>query len=222
MTVCLDDIETTYLYNPVTTLVMSCSQHRELKSGTTDFGRPPIEQDYEMADKIVEYYRNKITMCSLVNGKASKFRTALYHFLTTVKSSDGKQSVRYNEEMTGLITKLPEFYEYDTELEKIFGGSRRILTDSDKSLRSGDIENPEFKGKLLRKTSRNRYFEYWFEIDKSDMAALRIDVTNPLEPLFHEKATTGDLSLSVSVMSPYKRDFLEFYQLLGWRIYFKV
>ena len=71
-----------------------------------------IDEDRIFAGTIRDYYSKKILVWKLKNNRLTSFRQDLSEFINT----DGK---KFKETMMPLAYRLPEFYEYDIEFEKI-------------------------------------------------------------------------------------------------------
>ena len=78
----------------------------------SDLFRLVSEDDIAQANTIRDYYSKKIMVWKLKNIKLTPFREDMNTFI----HGDGKM---FKENMLPLVYRLPEFYEYDIEFEKM-------------------------------------------------------------------------------------------------------
>lgn len=198
-------------------LATSCYAHRAgypfLES---DFHSKVKLCDFEMADRIRAYFRNKILLSVIKGKQISAFRQDLITFLDTNYFNDDVSMYRYPQSMIGLALKLPDFYKHDIELEKISAGSYRSLTNKNKHhLSSSDVL--EFKGKLLSIKRDVKLYEYWFETNDSDLVVLAIHTNNPIEPLFSRYVNTDKLKITAGLRKG-RSDDIEFFRAIDWQL----
>ena len=126
--------------------------------------------DPEHIDKalsIRKYYRNKLTMLILkrTQGKMSKFRTDLYHFLNN-------DSLKYDKALIPLIIKLPDFYAEDCAIDRLAKEYNSIDTNVSK------IDTTvEYVATIKRTSARSKFSRYFFKTPNNYL----VEVTVPNE-----------------------------------------
>ena len=126
--------------------------------------------DPEHIDKalsIRKYYRNKLTMLILkkTQGKMSKFRTDLYHFLNN-------DSRKYDKALIPLIIKLPDFYAEDCALDRL----AKEYTSINANVSKIDT-TVEYVTTIKRTSSRSKFTRYFFKTPNNYL----VEVTVPNE-----------------------------------------
>jgi hypothetical protein len=130
-----------------------------------------LQEDREHALKIRDYYSKKIMMLKLKEKNLTKFREDLNNFIHT----DGKI---FKNEIIGMAYRLPEFYEYDTLLDRIFSRHNKIVSDDvypnpiEKELKLIDFS--------VRNVSKFKRLEYWFTDNFDNVVNVYLDYNNPL------------------------------------------
>ncbi len=167
-------------------LVLSCCRYRLRNSeggvnvhfDTTFLANNITQEDHDMAHKIVEHYSKKIILWQLANSEISKFRKDLAEFISNYPQ------LTLKDEFCGMIYKLPEFYNYDCELE--------VLKET---YFSGGISLPR-KSKQhvckiipVHKMQRNmrgaKSIEFWFKMqDEGDPVLITVPKNNVLLEVF--------------------------------------
>jgi hypothetical protein len=130
------------------------------------------DEDRKHAADIRDFYSKKIMIWKLKNLPFSRFRNDLNEFI----HSDGK---KFKEDMCPLAYRLPEFYEYDIEREKLVSTynttvkQERLFGKQTLSLvKTFDVKRGSSKKK-----------EYWFTNEHNDLVQLSVDTSNKLLPL---------------------------------------
>lgn len=145
------------------------------------------EKDRDLARNIRKYYSAKYLLISLDNKPLTQYRKDCYEFLTNdYKKEEDKYSVP--KKFSGLIGRLPYFYAYDIELEKMFADYE---TNPDTSARmvQGPL-NLEFVSKLdplVKPKGKNKppYYEYWFYDNTNSMLlAIELPKNHPFQSLW--------------------------------------
>lgn len=141
------------------------------------------DEDYSTANRIRDYYSKKIMWWKLSGKHLSKFRSDLAEFL----SEDNCRS--FDKSICGLIWKLPEFYFYDVELDRLFESRQNYPV-----IVSGAQDSEftvKFLTKLSRKTRFNDVIKYWFINKDGVIVNFTIDRKNILLPMFESIVTSG-------------------------------
>lgn len=119
--------------------------------------------DIALANKIRDYYSKKLMFLKLKGIELTKFRKDLSIFLHgNFHSEDGRYTTP--ETYIGMASRLPQFYEYDCELEKMFDGDRSKAIE--KHFRG--TKELTFVKKFFVKKKIGNYFEFWF-VDKNNL-----------------------------------------------------
>lgn len=156
--------------------------------------------DITHANTIRDYYSKKIMMWKLKSVELTSFRKDLNTFI----HSDGQT---FKETMVPLVYRLPEFYEYDIEFEK-------MSFEHNKEIRQLSTPNKELKfvKKLFVNHKRVKRSEYWFSDSHNNLVNINFDVNNPLLSLLDTTLNKGSITLD----GPYtkrNRDGTEYLRL---------
>jgi hypothetical protein len=118
--------------------------------------------------------------------------TSFREDLNTFVHSDGKT---FKENMMPLAYRLPEFYEYDVEFEKMsFEYNKEI-----KRLGSPNVSERKhltYIKSLSVNTKRLKKIEYWFSDSHNNLVQMNIETHNPLNTLLEKVITTGSIEVS--------------------------
>lgn len=146
------------------------------------------EDDVAQANVIRDYYSKKIMVWKLKNIKLTYYREDLNTFI----HGDGKT---FKESMLPLVYRLPEFYEYDVEFEK-------MSFDYNKEVKCQPVVNYPAVTKHLTyikslpvNTKRIKKVEYWFSDKHNNLVQLNIDTHNPLSSLLDKVIKKGSIEL---------------------------
>ena len=155
------------------------------------------EDDVVQANNIRDYYSKKIMVWKLKNITFTNFRNDLNTFI----HSDGKT---FKENMLPLAYRLPEFYEYDVEFEK-------MSFDYNKEIKQLSTPNKELKfvKKLFINNKRLKRNEYWFSDSHNNLVNINVEVSNPLISLLDVTLSKGDITLD-GPYSKRNRDGVEY------------
>jgi len=146
------------------------------------------DEDIEQANAIRDYYSKKIMVWKLKNIKLTSYREDLNSFI----HCDGKT---FKESMLPLAYRLPEFYEYDVEFDK-------MSFDYNKEVKSQPVANYPATTKHLTyiksltvNTRRLKKIEYWFSDNHNNLVQMNVDTHNPLSSLLDKVITKGSIDL---------------------------
>lgn len=146
-------------------------------------------EDIELANTIRDYYSKKIMVWKLKNINLTPFRQDLNSFV----HSDGKT---FKETMLPLVYRLPEFYEYDVEFEKMsFEYNKEVKLHATPPSSVGERKNLKFVKQLSVNSKRLKKIEYWFSDNHNNLIQLNTETSNPLNSLLEKVITTGDIAL---------------------------
>jgi hypothetical protein len=169
--------------------------------------------DRILADTIRDYYSKKIMMWKLKGIKLTNFREDLNKFI------HGDQH-KIKETFFPIIFRLPEFYEYDANLDKM----REQLTSTPDSK---EIENYIGKQSCLRLTplvslvknnKRIKVVEYWFKTNNNIPVMLSIEPKNPLEHIWNKIFDSKKvLQISGHIFVKSMTDF-EYLSIKNWNL----
>jgi hypothetical protein len=146
------------------------------------------QEDIEQANTIRDYYSKKIMVWKLKNISLTRYREDLNSFI----HSDGKT---FKETMLPLAYRLPEFYEYDVEFEK-------MSFEYNKEVKLQPVVNYPAVTKHLTyikslpvNTRRLKKIEYWFSDNHNNLVQMNVDTHNPLSSLLDKVISTGSIDL---------------------------
>ena len=159
------------------------------------------EDDITHANVIRDYYSKKIMVLKLKNVGFSSFREDLNTFV----HSDGKT---FKESMLPLAYRLPEFYEYDVEFEKMsFEYNKEVKRNDDPHVVT--VKQLKFIKKLSVNNKRNKHQEYWFSDNYNNLVNMNIENSNPLLSLLDMTVDKNDIRVK-SGFRKSSRDGLEY------------
>jgi len=177
-------------------------------------------EDRSKANVIRDYYSKKIMMWKLKGKELTSFRKDLNTFV----HDDG---IKFKQEMIGLAYYLPEFHEYDSELDTVRNQvtPKGFVKEQDKMLipltsMMGDKSKKLIPIKRInRVTKRINHIQYWFKDDETDGAVvINIDSKNPLEHIWNN---IFDNSHNLIVSGKYYlkdlEDF-EYFSIKNWEL----
>lgn len=125
-------------------------------------------QDIQQAQVIRDYYSKKIMVMKLKGTQMSRYKQDLSTFI----HSDGKI---FKEDMCPLVYRLPEFHEYDIQIDELYSTyNREIKTPAE------PIKNLTLVKSLVvgRKYAKRK--EYWLSDEHSNLHRLSFSHDNPL------------------------------------------
>jgi len=153
----------------------------------SDLFRLVSEDDITQANIIRDYYSKKIMVWKLKNIKLTPFREDLNTFV----HSDGKT---FKESMMPLAYRLPEFYEYDIEFEKMSFEYNKEVKRQDTMLQS-DKKKLKFVKQLAVNKKHFKCKEYWFTDNYNNLVSLSFEINNPLLSLFDMTIDNTDITI---------------------------
>jgi hypothetical protein len=145
------------------------------------------QEDIELANTIRDYYSKKIMVWKLKNISLTNFREDLNSFI----HSDGKT---FKETMLPLVYRLPEFYEYDVEFEKMSFDYNKEVKRND-SIHVTNRKHLTFIKSLSVNTKRLKKIEYWFSDSHNNLVQMNVETNNPLNSLLEKVVATGSIEL---------------------------
>lgn len=128
------------------------------------------EEDMKLAASIRDYYSKKIMMWKLKGQTLTRFREDLNNFI----HGDGKI---FKEEMCPLVYRLPEFYMYDIEFDKLANEHNKIVKERGFGLQSKTLNLQET---FLVGKRHSKRKEYWFSDQNDNLVTLSLMHDNPL------------------------------------------
>lgn len=138
----------------------------------SDLFRLVSEDDITQANVIRDYYSKKIMVWKLKNIKLTPFREDMNTFI----HGDGKM---FKETMLPLVYRLPEFYEYDVEFEKMsFEYNKEVKRQESQFV--SEKKQLKFVKQLSVNTRRYKRKEYWFSDTHNNLVTFNIESNNPL------------------------------------------
>lgn len=165
------------------------------------------QADRDKATLIRDHYSKKIMMLTLRDQRLSNFRKDLSTFI------HGSKNV-IKEELMPLIYRLPEFYEYDIEIERMFSTLDKVFEDTTST--AAVTLKPLKKIVVNHKT--NKFSEYWLEANNRAYK-IEIPIENKLNHLWEHFFEQESIPLT-GYIRYLERDGLNFYQLKNWEIDF--
>lgn len=180
LSVCWARIRKQRLTEPFNVLSVSISKLLD-----SELFRQLNEDDIAQANVIRDYYSKKIMVWKLKNINLTPFRQDLNTFI----HSDGKT---FKETMMPLVYRLPEFYEYDVEFEKMSFDYNKELKRQDSPFET-DIKQLKFIKQLSVNTKRAKRKEYWFSDLSNNLVTFSVELNNPLISLLDMTLKNNDV-----------------------------
>lgn len=128
-------------------------------------------QDIAHAQLIRDYYSKKIMVLKLKGVPLSRYKQDLNSFI----HSEGKI---FKEDMCPLVYRLPEFYDYDTQVDQLYETYNRQTKPNPSTSKRLNLVKTLVVGKKYSKRK-----EYWFVDDYENLHRLSFSHDNPLLPL---------------------------------------
>jgi len=152
------------------------------------------EEDIAHANVIRDHYSKRIMMWKLKNITLTPFREDLNTFI----HSNGKT---FKENMMPLAYRLPEFYEYDVEFEKMSFDYNKEVKRHDDSLFVSESKQLKFVKQLSVNNRRLKRKEYWFSDSFNNLVTFSIEPSNPLISMLDMTLKNNE----VNVVGKYKK-----------------
>jgi hypothetical protein len=163
--------------------------------------RLTTQEDIEQANIIRDYYSKKIMVWKLKNINLSVFRQDLSSFI----HSNGQT---FKESMIPLAYRLPEFYEYDVEFEKMaFDYNKEVKFYDPYAV--NETRQLKFVKKLTVNKKHSKSKEYWFTDTHNNLVNLSLESSNPLLSLMDMTVDKNDITI-IGAIRKSKRDGLEY------------
>ena len=145
--------------------------------------------DFQLADKIKEYFSKKLAWLKLQGKKLTKFRSDLAAFLYTEFSDEtGRYSTP--DSFAGMAYRLPYFYHYDIEVDEMFG------TDKFDFLPFNGTKVLNFIKCLRRVSRRMVYVDYFFSDENNFKYCIPLSKDNPCLDLYETVISKYPITVS--------------------------
>lgn len=178
--------------DPADSLAISVSNYRQRELRT--YGSV-LESDHYVASSIRDYYSKKLVVRTLKGKPLSKFRQDLSDYLSKGYTNE------YPEKYMGMIYKLPEFYFYDLEVDKL------RLESSNKPLDTSiGVKKLKFLTKLYRSANSTGSYTFWFHDEDKNLYNIQILKENALLDMFQSICEFGNITVSGKFVSSSKDD----------------
>lgn len=174
--------------------------------------------DKVKADAIRDYYSKKIMMIKL---KDERRMTPFRNDLIDVIKNNGKM---VKENMLGMIYYLPEFYQYDCDIDYVRScvDPNQNFSKLDKDKVPGLLKltcNLSPIKKIVKKRKRLTRNQYWFRDDKVNGAVLiSIAPDNPLEHIWNHLFDSNKVLQVEGKYSRMKMDDFEYFSVDKWNL----
>jgi len=169
------------------------------------------QEDRNRADIIRDYYSKKLMVMTLRGQRISKFRKDLNTFI------HGDCKI-VKEEMMPLIFRLPEFYDYDIQLQEMFRDlNKQFEGIEDQAYRGKKILKP--MKKFVVKLRTNKFSEYWLKDDDNKAYKIEIPIENKLNHLWEHFFEQESIPLQ-GHFRYMERDGINYFHLKNWEIDF--
>ena len=170
-----------------------------------------IQEDRDKANVIRDYYSKKLMMFTLKGQPLTNYRKDLNIFI------HGDCKI-VKEEMMPLVYRLPEFHEYDVELDEMFLELDTRFEGSEIAFSTIRTFYPVKKFTVKRKS--RKFVEYWLKDEENKPYKIEIDSNNELMHLwdyFYDKGKFHEITLD-TVIRFSNRDSISHYKLIKWKL----
>lgn len=191
--------------DPADGLAISVSNYRQRELRT--YGSV-LQSDHDTASSIRDYYSKKLIVRTLKGKPLSKFRQDLSDYLSKGYTNE------YPEKYMGMIYKLPEFYFYDLEIDKL-----RLDSTNEKVDTHIGVKKLNFLTKLYRSAKSTGSYTFWFHDENKNLYSMQIYKENELLELFQSVCEYGTVTISGKFLSMSKDD-LNYYKICNPRLLF--
>jgi hypothetical protein len=206
-------------------LTLSVTAHRLSKDSKTHYKITDREvftkispEDRAKADTIKDYYSKKLMMWKLQGyNNLSSFREDMNKFIHS-------DMLIFKENMIGIAYWLPQFYQYDIDLD-VIKSELTTHQDFEKLNKGGKPGTLNISEKLIpitrieRRSKRNKYFEYWFKDNKHNAGVvIEVEEKNQLRHLWD---TIFNQKQPLQIEGWYTRrhrDGFEYYSIKNWSL----
>ena len=179
------------IFNIEYDLIALSVRHKKLRESNVwvdSLLSPPLPQyletsDFIEANQIRDFYSKKLMMILLKGNELTPFRKEL----SSLVNSNGKT---FDEKIIPLAFRLPEFYQYDCELNNIFNTTTDVVLGNDEYY---------FIKKLKKDNKGSKVFEYWFIDSNKNYVCITVDKKNPLIKLWNSIITQYSTSRVMTI-----------------------
>lgn len=172
-------------------------------------------EDRNRADIIRDYYSKKLIVMTLRGQRISKFRKDLNTFI------HGDCKI-VKEEMMPLIFRLPEFYDYDIQLQEMFSDLNKQFEDTEDQAYGAAYGGKKIlkpMKKFVVKLRTNKFSEYWLKDDDNKAYKIEIPIENKLNHLWEHFFEQESIPLQ-GYFRYMERDGINYFHLKNWEIDF--
>jgi len=204
-------------------LAVSCAAKRQRDSSPGEFRYTKLtdrklfesvnSDDRELARLVRDYYSKKIMMLTLKGKQLTQFRKDLNTFIHG-------DTNRIIGDFFPLIYKLPDFYEYDTKIERL----KTSLEDRIKGAKLEKLNGKQSSFELTPLTSvkkhnkRMNVIEYWFSMKGNTPVLIQLEPKNPLLHIWDTMFSNKKV-LQISGMTFHKvMDDFEYLSIKNWKL----
>jgi hypothetical protein len=173
------------------------------------------QEDRNRADIIRDYYSKKLMVITLREQRISKFRKDLNTFI------HGDCKI-VKEEMMPLIFRLPEFYDYDIQLQEMFRDLNKQFEDTEDQAYGAAYGGKKIlkpMKKFVVKLRTNKFSEYWLKDDDNKAYKIEIPIENKLNHLWEHFFEQESIPLQ-GHFRYMERDGINYFHLKNWEIDF--
>ncbi len=173
------------------------------------------QEDRNRADIIRDYYSKKLIVMTLRGQRISKFRKDLNTFI------HGDCKI-VKEEMMPLIFRLPEFYDYDIQLQEMFSDLNKQFEDTEDQAYGAAYGGKKIlkpMKKFVVKLRTNKFSEYWLKDDDNKAYKIEIPIENKLNHLWEHFFEQESIPLQ-GHFRHMERDGINYFHLKNWEIDF--
>jgi hypothetical protein len=173
------------------------------------------QEDRNRADIIRDYYSKKLMVMTLRGQRISKFRKDLNTFI------HGDCKI-VKEEMMPLIFRLPEFYDYDIQLQEMFSDLNKQFEDTEDQAYGAAYGGKKIlkpMKKFVVKLRTNKFSEYWLKDDDNKAYKIEIPIENKLNHLWEHFFEQESIPLQ-GHFRYIERDGINYFHLKNWEIDF--
>lgn len=205
-------VEKTYYESIEDSLIVSCVWHRLRNSNTNSKNFPFLigkiqnqelynnitTADRTHAAKIRDFYQKRFMIWKLKDKRLSKFRQDLEKYI----NSDGKL---YPNDYSGMIYRLPEFYEYDLTVTEIKEENFDVNVKINNCVNEKKLKPVK---KLSRTTRSMKRVNYWFSDNNNSGVLFSIESSNILLNVFDQIFNShAEISVKGTYQVSDKEDF---------------
>lgn len=131
------------------------------------------QEDRVRTEQIREFYSKKLMWWSLNDVKLTHFRTDLKKLI----QSDGKL---FKENMLPLAYRIPDFYDYDNELDVMFASHNKKVVKKLYVFEAKELNLVKVVKKINKRTKVN---EYWYSDETDNLNVISVPLENQLAGL---------------------------------------